>query len=273
MDQEIVNMLNQFDRSSHQKEIHDMFLKKCIPLIFGDQHHFKDEMIEVPGIFCCPRRFGKTYAVAMFAAVMALQLGIEISIFSLTQYTSIRLMRIIREYIDKLGEESKIVSQTNQVMVVKSINGKTSQINIYPCDAETLQNVSGDLLIMDEFAQTDDDGCFWRCIYGCIVPLLQLKNTVLLGVSTLTSEDHFMTKLIDEQKDGKPLFDVTRIFAICPECCKDGVTLENMRKECKHEKPFLPNWISPHKREQMMHMHRIEEKRFREEINKACKAS
>ena len=61
-----------------------------------------------------PRRFGKTFSIAIFCACLALALGLEIVVFSPARRASRKLLERIVEFIRLAGGENKIV-EYNQV--------------------------------------------------------------------------------------------------------------------------------------------------------------
>ena len=85
-------MLDTFDRSVQQKQMHEIMLRCVTRQVYGDaviEHEL--EILEYNNfaslgreiMISAPRRFGKSWAVAMFCAVALLCIkGIEISIFS-----------------------------------------------------------------------------------------------------------------------------------------------------------------------------------------------
>lgn len=89
-------------RLENQVEFHDMMIKTCLPAIYGEEwesdfdrilRSFDLDYHLSEAIMIAPRRFGKTWAVAMFAAVYVFMIpNAQITIFSVQQKTSYKMM-------------------------------------------------------------------------------------------------------------------------------------------------------------------------------------
>lgn len=95
-----------FERSQNQVQFHDAFLQACSRVIFkedwglqapkimekmGWKRKFSEVMISTP------RRFGKTFSVAIFVAVIALAMPLEVVIFSPARRASRKLLERVVE--------------------------------------------------------------------------------------------------------------------------------------------------------------------------------
>ena len=124
-------MLNNFGvtRSNDQKRFHAAFLQACLPKIFGREWDYNSLRIMQrlglkrirPEVLCMtPRRWGKTWSVAMFVAAMLLCVpGIKISIFSTGKRASCSLMDTISTFIQNIpGGRSRIVKQNQEELFI-----------------------------------------------------------------------------------------------------------------------------------------------------------
>jgi hypothetical protein len=100
-----------------------------------------------------------------------------------------------------------------------------------------LRGTGGDLIILEEAAYVDN-----KLFYSVVLPLLEVANTALIGISTPRDDDDgsfyngLLTKT-DEQ--GKLLFNVHKIQGACERCIEE---LEDPTK-CPHVQMVIP----PHK--------------------------
>jgi len=144
--------LNTFNRSELQKQMHEVMIKCCNKIIFGNEtvvrwealirQKYKWKDMRQEQIITAPRRFGKTYAVAMFVVALALaKPGVEISIF----YTGARasgqdtgMMGKVKEFMKGHFQipDSAIVKDRDEHFFVK-IGGVVSKIHAYPGSVDT----------------------------------------------------------------------------------------------------------------------------------------
>jgi hypothetical protein len=104
---------------------------------------------------------------------------------------------------------------------------------------QTTKGTGGDIIILEEDAQVDP-----AFFYETVAPLLIVKNTCMLAISTLTSEINFYTRLI-QMKDKTTqldLFNVKKIELVCAKCKEDGKAAE-----CVHMLHMVPRWQSSDK--------------------------
>jgi hypothetical protein len=138
-----------FERSETQQEFHDMMICACAMQIFRDDLDEElDDILQEYGItelqteamFITPRRWGKTYSVAMF--VVAIALGIEavgkafeISIFSTGRRASQKLLELIYSFICKIsGMKEMIRKHTVETIWLQGPHGPEDirKISSYP---------------------------------------------------------------------------------------------------------------------------------------------
>lgn len=236
-------------RSPQQKAFHKAFLASCLRIIYGDEYEnqkhrvmakykFKSRKQQV--LVCAPRRMGKTFSTAFFCIVFAILIsGVELSIFSPGKRQSVALMGVIVDFLSKLGESDRILRRNEEKLQIRALDGKISKINAYPSAVRTLKGVSGTVVILEEMAQIPPE-----VLFEVVVPLHQLDITSVIGISTITDENNFMTRYL-KQKDahGENLFAVEQIWLACKPCRDKGLA-----HKCNHNSHLLPNWSSPRKR-------------------------
>lgn len=136
----------EFRRSPEQKEMHLMWTQASIAQIYAAEYASKlPELLrryKVPifwpfvAIFAT-RRFGKTFAMAMFvAAFLWTQQRSVISVFSISQRTSKAMMDKILMMLQKLvpkDKELQVVTKNQENLSIINSIGVTSTVYSYPC--------------------------------------------------------------------------------------------------------------------------------------------
>lgn len=128
---EIKKWLSKFSkiRSPEQKLFHDKFMISCLPHIYGDDWEAnRVRVMEELGItkidfellITTPRRFGKSYSVAMFvAALLVCVPGIRINVFSTGKRASGNLMELVQMFIAKVpGATERIVKKNEEQLFI-----------------------------------------------------------------------------------------------------------------------------------------------------------
>ena len=84
------------------------------------------------GECCCgrPRRFGKTFSIAIFTACLALSMKCEIVVFSPARRASRKLLERMIEFVRLLGHEPIEFNQEQARM--RSYDGQESLIRSFP---------------------------------------------------------------------------------------------------------------------------------------------
>lgn len=242
--------LDQFHRSFHQKLFQRAFLSACLRQIYGDefqQHRhrvmakFKFKNAKQQCLVSLPRRYGKTWGTALFIAAFSLHVsGQEVSIFSPSKRQSVMLLDTIYDFLVKFNVTDRIMRRTEEKMVLKSLDGKTTKINSYPASTKTLRGVSATIIVVDELAFLDP-----AVLNQVIIPVFQLDATVLLGISTLGSDENFLSKYIEmKDQNNTALFYCLQVFKSCEKCRE---TSEEATASCQHNNHVLPSWNSVRK--------------------------
>jgi hypothetical protein len=94
-----------------------------------------------------------------------------------------------------------------------------------------LRGCTADIVILEEAAFMDKGVFFAVC-----VPLLGVKHTALLAISTPDDEFNFYSELFELKKDdGQNLFHLISIGLACQTCLDNGL-------QCTHKLDKLPHW-------------------------------
>lgn len=142
-----------FTRSFHQRLFHDHFIRACARIFWKTEppgtfarHHQK--ILESNGwdhlsqeiLVSTPRRFGKTFAVSMFAAAMLYSTpSLELSIYSTCKRISQKLMRNVTKFLaliykDTQCQEMPIIRSNMEEVVLQGPDGlhDVRTVNSYP---------------------------------------------------------------------------------------------------------------------------------------------
>lgn len=178
-------------RSNTQRKFHEAFLNSVVRFLYSHDASppdFREIMeennwVDIRQQCLCmtPRRFGKTVAVGMFVAALALVVpASEQAIFSTGRRASGKLLELVGQLISQVPGGSERITKSNQETVwVTHPCGRVSKINSYPSCATTLRGVGGDVVYMEEAAFMD-----LAVFYEVIVPLLEVDRTALICIST-----------------------------------------------------------------------------------------
>lgn len=251
--------LNGIVRSKQQRKFHEAFIGSCIRNIYRDDFHSNYMRIldENPGfdneirqevLVCCPRRFGKTFAVGMFVSAYLMSVpNCKVCVFSPGRRQSVMMLDLIRDFVLKFPHgKTRIETKNQEKMILKGDDGADKRtVWAYPSKVETLKGVGGDLIILEEMAVIDM-GVF----YEVVVPLLELDNTAMIGISTIKGEDNFLTKFLKMKDDsGKPFFKSYMFYLACETCRNAGLA-----SSCTHLMNELPAWQSQRKHKRIRAM-------------------
>jgi hypothetical protein len=138
-------LLDEFnwERQDNQVDFHEMMIKTALPCIFKDEWDADyDRILRLFGLYqhcaetfiVCPRRFGKTVAVAMFCAVyMYVIPDASIAIFSTAQRTSGKMMLAIYEFMRELPYfRDAVFHVKNSETISITLNGVKRTMWCYP---------------------------------------------------------------------------------------------------------------------------------------------
>jgi hypothetical protein len=95
-----------------------------------------------------------------------------------------------------------------------------------------LRGATADVVILEEAAFMDKQVFFQVC-----VPLMGVKQTALLAISTPDDEFNFYSELFTlKRPDGKDMFYIIKIGLACDDCIEAGLS------PCNHLLSKLPHW-------------------------------
>lgn len=105
------------------------------------------------------------------------------------------------------------------------------------------------MVIIDEAAYIKEE-----LFYQVIVPILVVKNTVLLCLSSPEQDANYYSALLNFKKEnGDPFFHVVECFQICKACRK----LERIQQiNCTHVKQASP-WLSERNKRELRQLYRL----------------
>jgi hypothetical protein len=131
-----------FERSAQQLQFHDMFLRACGRVIYKkDWAAHEPEIMKLHNWTRCksevaistPRRFGKTFSVALFVACIALSCPQEICVFSPARRASRKMLERILEFVRLVGGESRLCESNMEQARLRPFNGTgTSLVRSFP---------------------------------------------------------------------------------------------------------------------------------------------
>jgi hypothetical protein len=100
-----------------------------------------------------------------------------------------------------------------------------------------LRGISCDIAYAEEFAYMSP-----AVLYNIIMPLLGMKNAIMIGISTPIDSYSFFQKFFDLKDDvtGAPLVNTYKVTLVCDMCLEKKTNME----ECQHRMKYIPPWKS-----------------------------
>jgi hypothetical protein len=132
---------NGFERSNHQLLFHQKFMQACGRVLYREEWPVhRDAIMKHNGwetapsecMVSTPRRFGKTFAVAMFCVCMALSFPVEIVVFSPARRASRKILERMREFVGTMGMEGNVIEYNQENLRMESLQGGSSLIRSFP---------------------------------------------------------------------------------------------------------------------------------------------
>lgn len=238
-------------RSIQQKQFHDLFVAASIKNIYKkkfvteyskiitDNPQFGGDLNQNV-IVTLPRRFGKTFGTAMFVAAYLMSISCaEIAIFSPSKRQSTMLLEKVDAFLNMLGGQGRIIAKNQEKLFLRG----NSQMDIrksfyYPAVVNALRGVSAKTIICEELAAMPS-----RVWYEVILPLLQIDDAYIIGISTIQGETNFMSKYLKQKNEfGESFFRVFQFFGVCLPCRQAGLA-----QSCTHLNHLRPSWHSSQK--------------------------
>lgn len=235
---EIVQLLDhidhttEFKRSEQQKKFHWLFLASCSRQLLGNEffvsnyktileqyYEFENETNPFT-LICCPRRFGKTFSVAMFIACLLICVSeVNIAVFSPSKRQSVFLLELTEKFIYKLNKQHMIKVRNQERLFLTSEKDRMfRKASFYPSSINSLRGVSGSVIICEEMAHLNP-----AAVFQVILPLMQLRNAVLIGITTVGDESNYMTSYYTLKDNyGKLFFRTYYFHSACLSCREKG---------------------------------------------------
>lgn len=142
-----------FPRSPFQRKVHHSMMASALPHIYGDDfvpnmarifQKFGIDSLNLWGLIACPRRYGKTMAVAMaMAAFIATQPGKKVCIYSPSRRASRMMLATIFNMVKIIrGDSSDIVAMNQEELSLRHADGAISTCNSYPSNVRVNLTIS-----------------------------------------------------------------------------------------------------------------------------------
>lgn len=196
--------------------------------------------IKTNAIISCPRRWGKTWITAWCVACSLVTMkDITVVVFSPAQRQSKLFMDRVREGVAILAENGfniNFAQGENNQEVLGIISGTYhNKVYALPSKEDTTRGISANIIICEEAAAMS-----YHFIGVVAVPLIQVKGTTFIAISTVQGEDNHFSKLLNlKTVDGRSsIFNVFRFFNTCNDCREEGKA-----SSCKHMENERPSWI------------------------------
>ena len=240
----------------------------CLPHIFGpsdfEKHRkrllraLKRPVFPWLTTIMCPRRWGKTVSVAMAVSVlMDVCENLRIVVIATGQKMSTALMKKIIEYYVQLtgsqkDREKRILVSNEKKFVVMHAGDKgtkkaameTGRYNSIDACASTVhgfKGVSANIVLVDEASRVSED-----LIVEGVSPLLTVKGTSLIMISTNLGEDNYFSQLFTNLPPGfEDQVIRFHVDLLCKECKENG----DDPRLCDHNDHLRPPWLSVGNRE------------------------
>jgi hypothetical protein len=270
-----------YKRSNAQKELHWKYFVAALAQIYGVDLFQRNEVEILERwnvtsvqyeVFCvAPRRFGKTFSVAMFLAAMlvvciSLLLPFVESVFSPGARQSAALKRGTLQMLkclpgfaetfnikNKGGEEVCIHPHDNKDDLryayfypsSKTLKGTGAKAKLSRAPLTCTFLLGGGFIVLEEVALLDM-GVFFEVV----VPLMGMIGVCMVGISTPKGTQNFFHDLITmRDARGNLLFNVFRMELICDAC--KAMDSAAKRTECVHRMHLLPPWKTLERQERI----------------------
>lgn len=219
-------------RNELQCKMHDKMLAAILPHIFGDEWKFSaDEILQRIKLqhtkrymlFGCPRRNGKTLAIAMFnaAVLRCLPFRTRIAVFGRDATASSLLFKetVRFAYQTEGGETGWHLGTTNThptMRFSRKGRGDPEANELIAMPGTSGRGIGGHIIVLEEAGFMDID-----LLLDTVAPLLQVQNTILIAISSNDADEtnHFNQWMIARHpRTNELLFDVTHVQRMCAEC-------------------------------------------------------
>lgn len=213
-------------RSPDQRNFHEMFLNAIVAQLYGTEFDrdyariLRDNKWSTTKPFTfisCPRRWGKTTCVAMFCAAYMLCVPgnpeRKIVVFSTSKRISIYFRNLVFYFLTNHPKyphiTAKSIRKSDEELILYGNEDGTDVRHFfsYPSNPETLRGVGGDIVILEEAAYMNQE-----VVFKVVVPLLGVKNTALIAISTPQNDSNYFSELCElKDENGRDYFNVFNI--------------------------------------------------------------
>lgn len=243
---------NGFERSSQQRLFHRAFMQASYEQLYGNELHKNlVRLLEEDGIsemrtevaITTPRRFGKTFSIALWCAcTLVLMNGHDSSIYSTSARVSKMLLQTTLRFVYMLQEKfgGKIIAiDKNEYVEFLTNDGHVNSFHAYPAKSETLRGTGSKrkagTVVLEEAAFINPE-----VTTSIVAPTLTRDNVNLFCISTINSDDVVMKGFVDAKyPDGRSVMRVLNFSLVCKECRATGRV-----DTCRHLMGELPHWSS-----------------------------
>ena len=130
-----------FERSPNQVKFHEAFLRASGRCIYKEEwgvhrraimerNRWFSDCSEI--LVSTPRRFGKTFSIAMFCAALSVVFGVTISCFSPSARGSRSILERMYDFVQLLGFEKSVVTYNQENLKIKAMDGRYSLLRSFP---------------------------------------------------------------------------------------------------------------------------------------------
>jgi len=243
---------NGYERSSQQRLFHRAFMQASYKMLYGEDLHKhlirileENHVHELRTEVACttPRRFGKTFSIAMWCAVwLVLATDHDSSIYSTSSRVSMMLLDLIIKMALILQRKfgGQIVSiNKKESCFYRTDAGYENSVHAYPAKSDTLRGTGSKkkmgTVVLEEAAYIPAE-----VSTSIVAPTLTRDNVNLFAISTISSDDVIMKGFMNAKyADGRSVMLCLNFSLVCSECRATG-----REETCKHLLGELPHWSS-----------------------------
>ena len=253
-----------FKRSLDQIKFTEAMLVTCLPIIYGQDFEpnrtkllkqINKEEFPMACAIMCPRRWGKTMSMSMFIAVI-LYVCSNIKIVIITtgqKISSMVLDEILLRFSELENTNKRVLVRNHKKACIKNYGYQGTNVNAYntgqfntiqACSSNLngLKGLSANIFLIDEAARINP-----QVLSEGVAPMLVVKNTVMIMISTNLGPDNFFSRLFtDMEKRVRRLFLFFHVDLLCELCREAKID----PKLCNHNDDKYPPWLSSSNREQ-----------------------
>ena len=250
---DIRSAIRKFPRCTNQQLLFtEVFINSQIPRYYGGDFEAHETRIKQENLIDdiyqyalvnCPRRWGKTYITAIFAACSLVTVpNSKIVVYSPGQRQSMMFMDLVRDRLEDLRDHGyefePVVGKNNKENLWIKVDGNVRSVVGLPANSNTVRGSGGSLIICEEAAAMEK-----KFFSDVVLPVTGVGETSCLCISTIQGDSdegvqNWFTNLLGmAHNDGRPMFNIFKLYQACPKCIDAGVA-----EKCEHLKNELPWW-------------------------------